>query len=62
VMPVEDFCWTWWGWQNSAECMTHITMEHILLFITQVVITILLLSIKRDLERVKRGLEGGDGR
>lgn len=61
-MPVEDFCWTWWGWQNSAECMAHITMEHVLLFITQVVITILLLSIKRDLERVKRGPEGGDGR
>ena len=41
--------------------MTHITMEHVLLFITQVVIAILLLSIKRDLERIKRGLEGEMG-
>jgi len=60
-MPVEDFCWTWWGWQNSAECMVHITVEHVLLFITQVVIIILLLSVKRDLENLKQKYHKEEG-
>jgi len=60
-MPIEEFCWTWWGWQNSAECMVHITVEHILLFITQIIIIILLLSIKRDISRKNIKPKKGEG-